>query len=414
MTTIPDTLKQRPPFAGKDLMAKRHKRQSGTGSIVEEENGLAIRWPEYVIAETGERKRKMRYAFLGPVSRTEAGAALIERIAQARRDPPRPVSVPLTFKEHATRWQQHVLESAGDGSADLYKFSVRSVRTGILKSRLIPRFGNLHLPEITIELIQEWIAELRHEGLAAATIHSYHKALKVTLQAAVTWKKLTDNPAEGVELPRLKGKTKKWALMPKEAGALLKQIQPLKVRAMIALAIVAGLRRGELLAARWKALDEANSEIAVTEASYRGHIDTPKTEAGERKVALDQWILGLLKEWKRLSKHTKPEDFIFATRTGKQESPGNILRRYVSPACEALKLRRATWNTFRRTFSTWLHHQAIPGKTIADMMGHADVETQFIYIQSEDPMKRVAAEKIGDELSRYVVQDDQMSLRFVN
>jgi hypothetical protein len=52
--------------------------------------------------------------------------------------------------------------------------------------------------------------------------------------------------------------------------------------------------------------------------------------------------------------------------------------------------------------------------TIADMMGHADVPTQFIYIQSEDRMKRVAAEKITDELSRYVVQDDQMSLRFAN
>ena len=43
-----------------------------------------------------------------------------------------------------------------------------------------------------------------------------------------------------------------------------------------------------------------------------------------------------------------------------------------------------------------------------------DVPTQFIYIQSEDQMKRLAAEKITDELSRYVVQDDQMSLRFVN
>ena len=131
-------------------------------------------------------------------------------------------------------------------------------------------------------------------------------------------------------------------------------------------------------------------------------------------MPLDQWTMGLLKDWGRLSKHTRPDDFIFATRTGKQENLGNILRRYVRPACDAVRIRRASWNTFQRTFSTWLHHQAIPSKTIADMMGHADVPTQFIYIQSEDQMKRVVAEKITDELSRYVVQDDQMSLRFVN
>lgn len=96
-------------------------------------------------------------------------------------------------------------------------------------------------------------------------------------------------------------------------------------------------------------------------------------------MPLDPWTMGLLKDWRRLSKQAKPDDFIFATWTGKQETPGNILRRYVWPACDAVKIRRASWNTFRRTFSTWLHHQTIPGKTIADLMGHADVPTQFIY-----------------------------------
>src|SRR5262245_55805292 len=97
MSRIPDTLKQRPPFARKDSMAKRNKRQSGTGSIVQEKSGLAILWPEYIILETGERKRKMRYEFLGSISRTEAGAKLIDRVAQARRDPPRRLELPLTF-----------------------------------------------------------------------------------------------------------------------------------------------------------------------------------------------------------------------------------------------------------------------------------------------------------------------------
>jgi integrase len=232
----------------------------------------------------------------------------------------------------------------------------------------------------------------------------------------VTWKKLVENPAEGVELPRLKGKAKrkKWALTKEQAGALIGKIGPLKPRTMVALAITAGLRRGELLAARWKYLDGDASKIAVKEAAYRGHIDTPKTEKGERTESLHPWMLDLLMKWHGRSKHRQPEDFIFSTRTGKMESSGNVLRRYVWPACDALGLPRATWLTFRRTFSTVLHTEGVAAKTIAEMMGHADVSTQFIYIQGDDEMSRVAAGKIGDAVSRFCPDDDQMSLRFVN
>lgn len=405
------TPKQRPPE--KELLLG--KRQLGSGSIVKEKCGLAIRWPEYVIDETGERKRKMRYELLGPVNKTEAEDALRDRIQKARRDPPRPANVSVTFQEHAARWQRDMLESAGEGAADLYKFSVRNTRAVIIESRLNKRFGSVKLPEMSTELLDSWVAELRREGLAASTIHNYYKVLSVILDSAVTWGKIARNPAEGVTLPKLKGNTKKkWALSAKLAGELIGKIRPLKPRAMIALAITAGLRRGELLALRWKHLDEDASEIAVMEASYRGHIDTPKTEAGSRRLPLDQWTLNLLSNWRRKTKHGMPDDFIFGTRTGRQETPGNILARYVQPACVEMKLPKATWNTFRRTFSTLLHKEAIPAKTIAEMMGHAQVSTQFIYIQGDEGMKRVAAAKIGSELSRSFVQETECASSLVN
>jgi integrase len=398
----------------RDSMAPK-KRQGGSGSIVREKHGLAIRWPEYVITEAGDRMRRMRYEFLGNVSERDAGGTLVDRIAQARRDPPKLLAAPPLFKEHAARWQRDILESAGEDAADFYKFSVRDVRSGIFRSRLLPRFGALPLPEISTGSIQEWIAELRREGLAASTIHSYAKALRVVLQSAVTWNQLKQNPAEGVELPKLKGgKRKKWAFTAKQAGELVMKISVRKPRAMVALAITAGLRRGELLAVRWENLDQGNSQIAVREASYRGHLDSPKTDAGIREVPLDCWTLGLLEDWRRLAKHTQPTDFIFATRTGKQESPGNILRRYVWPACDGMELPRATWNTFRRTFSSLLHRSAVPAKTIAEMMGHADVDTQFIYIQGDEVGKRAAADGLGEELSRYAVQNNQMDLKWLN
>jgi hypothetical protein len=41
----------------------------------------------------------------------------------------------------------------------------------------------------------------------------------------------------------------------------------------------------------------------------------------------------------------------------------------------------------RTPASTWLHHQPIPGKTIADMMGHADVKNPSARIFGNEARK---------------------------
>jgi integrase len=63
------------------------------------------------------------------------------------------------------------------------------------------------------------------------------------------------------------------------------------------------------------------------------------------------------------------------------------------------RLRRATWLTFRRTYSTWSHDKGVPGKVVAQLMGHAHVDTTLnIYTQVLDGSVRDAAEKVGREL----------------
>lgn len=65
------------------------KRDHGTGSIIHEKNGLAIRWAEYVIRDDGRPHRKMRYECLGIVSEEQAHAEVVKRITEARRAGPR-------------------------------------------------------------------------------------------------------------------------------------------------------------------------------------------------------------------------------------------------------------------------------------------------------------------------------------
>ena len=69
------------------------------------------------------------------------------------------------------------------------------------------------------------------------------------------------------------------------------------------------------------------------------------------------------------------------------------------PACEALRLPHATWLTFRRTYSSWSHDKGVPGKVVAQLMGHAKVDTTLnVYTQVLDGSLRAAVETIGSEL----------------
>ena len=85
--------------------------------------------------------------------------------------------------------------------------------------------------------------------------------------------------------------------------------------------------------------------------------------------------------------------------TGKPISPNNVLRGWVFPACEALGIPRATWLTFRRTYSSWAHAKGVPGKVVAELMGHARVDTTLnVYTQVIDGSKRAAAAQVGNGL----------------
>jgi len=75
----------------------------------------------------------------------------------------------------------------------------------------------------------------------------------------------------------------KWALTIAQATALLAELPPL-ARTMVGLALMSGLRRGELFALRWRDFDEERQSLTVREAVYDGTFSTPKTAAGVRQI----------------------------------------------------------------------------------------------------------------------------------
>jgi integrase len=365
------------------------KRQYGSGCLLKNGKGWVIRWRELEIAPNGTSKRVLRYERLEPMSRREAAAALARKIA-ATSGRTAPVRSRVTFRTIATEWETTVLP--------MYKHSTQKHRRFMLKKHLLPRFGDKALCEITRQEIQAYVAHLIQQEYAPKSIDHVHDVLSAVLRTAVKWGHISENPARGVDLPKLRTVRRKWALTLPQAAALLKKLPPME-RAMVGLAILSGLRRGELFALRWQDVDQESRVLTVREAVYDGVFDSPKTAAGLREIPLSDAAMRCIDEWTKRSNTVDPSALVFSTRTGKPISPNNVLRRAIFPACDTLNLPHATWLTFRRTYSSWSHDRGVPGKVIAQLMGHANVDTTLnVYTQVLDGALRTAVEKIGTEL----------------
>jgi integrase len=385
---IEGRLNREGPTRGKEVsrMAER-KRQYGSGCLLQRGKGWAIRWRELEIRPDGSRKRVLRYENLGPISRRQASDILSQRLAAAGKAPVRSL---VTFQTLAQEWQRTVLS--------MYKQSTQKHRRFMLRKHLLPQFGDRSLSEVTRQEIQAYVAYLIQQGYAPKSIDHVIDVLSAVLRTAVKWGHLRENPARGVELPTLRTVRPKWALTVQQATTLLQGLSPMP-RAMVGLAILSGLRRGELFALRWRDVDLHMRTLSVREAVYDGQFSTPKTAAGMRRIPLSDVAVELIREWQRRAGEEPLDGLVFATRTGKAISPNNVLRRAIFPTCDASGLPHATWLTFRRTYSSWSHDKGVPGKVVAQLMGHANVDTTLnVYTQVLDGSVRAAAEKIGNEL----------------
>jgi integrase len=341
------------------------------------------------IAPDGTRRRTQRYEALGEVTRKQASDTLAQRMAAGGKSG-QPTRSRVVFRTLAAEWLTHVLP--------MYKHSTQKNHRHILEKHLLPRFGDKPMTEITRQEIQAYVAHLVKNRYAPRTTDHIHDVLSAVLRTAVKWGHLPENPARNVDLPALVTVRPKWALTMAQATALLTELPPL-ARTMVGLALLSGLRRGELFALRWRDFDEPGEHLLVREAVYDGSFSTPKTAAGVRQIPLSDAAVKLVADWRARVKRTEPESLMFSTWSGKPISPNNVVRRWIAPACKTLGLQRVTWLTLRRTYSSWAHEKGVPGKVIAQLMGHAKVDTTLnVYTQVIDGSLRRAADSVGSEL----------------
>src|SRR5262249_54609022 len=102
-------------------------------------------------------------------------------------------------------------------------------------------------------------------GLSPQTVMHMHRVLKLALKQAVRWELLHRNAADAVQPPKIE-KRRMSAYDMTQTAAMLAALKHHRIYVPALLAVLCGLRRGEIAALRWRAVDLENGSLAVVES----------------------------------------------------------------------------------------------------------------------------------------------------
>jgi hypothetical protein len=133
------------------------------------------------------------------------------------------------------------------------------------------------------------------------------------------------------------------------AGSLVtpKEAKTRTRRIIFLLAVLVGMRPGEILAVRWARVDSEMIEVA--QRVYRGLPDDPKTERGKRQAALPPDLACDVAAWREISADTGPDTLMFPSERGTFLSRDNFLRRNIQKKLENIGLGWVNFQVLRRT-----------------------------------------------------------------
>ena len=341
------------------------KRGNNEGSITRYADG---RWVARVTLPNGGRR-----AFYAK-TREDAARKLAETLHGVSRGIVEPAGR-LTFGDFVARWLTTTRPSL--------RLSTWATYERYLRIHVVPRIGRVQLTKLTAADLQRLYAELLEGGLRASSVRHVHAILHRVLGQAVRWDLAVRNVADLVDPPRAP-RAEMSVLNPDEVRLLLAAADGDRLQALYVLAVTTGMRRGELLALRWKDVHLDRSRLSVTATLQREgglSIAETKTARSRRSVALPAVAVTALRRRKALQREERlaagpdweEQDLVFTTSIGGPIEPGNLLRRSYWPLLKRAGLRQVRFHDLRHTAATLMLSEGIHPKVASEVLGHSTV-----------------------------------------
>lgn len=284
------------------------------------------------------------------------------------------------FSEIATDWLAQYKNTV--------KESTYVVRKLAMEKHILPLFGHLKLSKITIPYCQSqvnyWYSYYkRYSGLIGMTSSIFQYAIGLRL--------IRNNPMDAVIRPKRKEQIdeEKFAAPYYSKEELLHFLQVVKqypdpLYPMFHILAFTGLRKGELLALRWKDIDFENETLSVkqtltTVENWALDFQTPKTEKSLRTISVDPQTLAVIHRWLLKQKEfflktgLKPQkngtQLLFATEKN-QPYYLDFLNHNLKKIITQNQLKYMTVHGFRHTHCSLLFESGASIKEVQVRLGH--------------------------------------------
>jgi integrase len=229
------------------------------------------------------------------------------------------------------QWRADWLATKRDVSAD----TLAEYRWLLHSKRVTSRLDALRLVDIDRALIQRLMADATDAGLAAATVRKLHVVLHQVFRDAVG-RHIRENPCSKPPGQRTNGlppvKRFPAIYLSRTEGELILRACGPEIRDLVTVAFGTGLRLGELLALTVGDVD-LDAQVPVIHVRWArkksGKVGDPKSEAGNRPVALTGVLVGVVHP--RVA-GKRPGALVFPAPGGGMWDPKNLRNRYWKPA----------------------------------------------------------------------------------
>jgi integrase len=160
---------------------------------------------------------------------------------------------------------------------------------------------------------------------------------------------------------------------------------------LLRIAAYTGLRRGELVALRWRDV-RWGERVLVVERALSDTVERTTKGRRVRYVPLGDQALGALDRLSQRPNFTGSEEYVFCSTVGDRLDPSALRRRYIA-ARDAVGLPKLRFHDLRHTAGTLLTRVLDP-VTVKDILGHADLKTTERYLHA------IRASQLADVATR--------------
>lgn len=303
------------------------------------------------------------------------------------------IDVNITVKELALLWISH--------KQDTVKISTVASYHNVLQLYIIPAFGTSKITELEEQQIQEKINEWYHTcGLSKSTLKLILTILKsmqtffLSKQSRATFIPvnlknivLPNSPSSMIEV-----------FTKEEQQAIVKHLfkKPRKQNAGIAIALLAGLRIGEICGLKWSDIDMDKGIIKVRRTVQRISniqktgtslvVTPPKSVKSTREVPL----VTSLKIFLANIEPSGIKDNIYITSGKTTPTEPRTLRATYARLLDILGIRYLKFHGLRHTFATTAKNCGMPIEHLSKILGHESVQiTMDLYLHPNiDDLKR--------------------------